>query len=102
IAIGGGADGEGGASPLPCLHLPRITVAPTPPALHAPPPSCGAGAVCGDSRWEVVSGSSRVLRGNAREKSRVKLQMRSFSDLPYPTGYGSGAISWLFPHKPMD
>jgi len=27
---GGGADGEGGASPLPCLHAPGMTVTPSP------------------------------------------------------------------------
>jgi hypothetical protein len=49
IAPGGEADGEGGAAPLPCLaQRSTLFISPTPPALRAPPPPRGAGAVRGD------------------------------------------------------
>jgi len=49
IAIGGGADGEGGCSPLPCLYRTKLLLKPHPR---------GAGAVRGDTWLKAVHDSS--------------------------------------------
>ena len=74
IAPGGGADGEGGASPLPCLHLTSLLLKlamlafphPTRASRSSPAPK-GAGAVRGDIPTKAVGGVSDCGIDRVRE-----------------------------------